>query len=286
MDGLTLDLDRIRTWGCTGVALPALAGEYPLPTGGNGDRERRELLASVFVALYSAVGSAQEMPRQVDPARNAVHQMVIASAALAASEAESYLVLASLGLESAAFVHLRSLAETVRRLVICRRDPNLALRLYQTAEAEWLRLVSTMKIPGVPAPVKGQQTMRDLERTVDFTRAKDEVQAAFHVLDDIEWTMWSKRTHGDIYALVDVSQKLAVRGTDVRGAINDERPAGKSVNGHLMRAIGLCLLALGNVLQEFDLQAGTVYTVLESRYGTMQERDEQTGVLKMPFGTR
>ena len=285
MDGFTLDLDRIRNWGCTGISAPTLAGEYALPAGDNGDRDRRELLAGVYVALYCAVGSAQAMPRQDDPERNAVHQMVVASAALAASEAESYLTLVSAGLESSAAVHLRSLAETVRRLVICRRDPALALRLYGTAEAEWLRLVAPVKIPNVPPPTNGQETMRDVERTAEFRKAKADVQAAYHVLDDMEWTMWSKRTHGDIYALVDVSQKLTARGDDVRAAINGEKPDGKSANGHIMRAIGLCLLAFGSIVQEFEIQAGPVYADFEARYGEMQRRDDERGVLKVGVGT-
>jgi hypothetical protein len=285
MDGFTLDLDRIRNWGCTGVAVPTLAGQYALPAGNNSDRDRRELLAGVFVALYCAVGSAQAMPRQDDPERNAVHQMVVASAALAASEAESYLTLVSAGLESPAFVHLRSLAETVRRLVICRRDPALALRLYGTAEAEWLRLVAPMKIPNVPPPAKGQENMREVERSAEFGKAKADVQAAYHVLSDTEWKMWSKRTHGDIYALVDVSQKLAARGDDVRAAINGEKPDGKSANAHIMRAIGLCLLAFGSIVQEFGIQAGSVYEGFEARYGAMQRRDEDSAALMVAVRT-
>jgi hypothetical protein len=285
MDRFTLDLDRIRNWRCTGVSAPTLAGEYALPAGNNGDRDRREFLTGVYVALYCAVGSAQAMPRQDDPERNAVHQMVVASAALAASEGESYLTLVSAGLESSASVHLRSLAETVRRLVMCRQYPALALRLYGTAEAEWLRLVAPMKIPNVPLPTKGQETMRDVERTAEFRKAKADVQMAHHVLDDMEWTMWSKRTHGDIYALVDVSHKLTTRGDDVRAAINGEKPHGKSANGHIMRAIGLCLLAFGNIVQEFGMQAGSVYADFEARYGAMQRRDYDSGTLKAEVGT-
>lgn len=281
MDGVPLDLGRIRNWGSTGVAAPRLVGQYALPAGNNGDRDRRELLAGVFVALYSAVGSAQAMPRQDEPERNAVHQIVVASAALAASEAESYLTLVSARLESSAFVHLRSLAETVRRLVICRRDPALALRLYGTAEAEWLRLVAPMKIPKVPPPIKSQENMRKVEGTPEFRNAKADVQAAYHVLDDLEWTMWSKRTHGDIYALVDVSQRLTARGDDVRAAINAEKPDGRSANAHIMRAIGLCLLAFGSIVQEFGIQAGSVYADFVARYGAMQQRDEESGALKI-----
>jgi hypothetical protein len=284
VDGLTLDLDRIQNWGATGVNVPVLAGAYGLPAGANGDHDRRELLAEVFVALYCAVGSAQAMPRPEDAERDAVHQMVVASAAIAAGEAESYLTLASVGLEAPASIHLRSLAETVRRLVICRRDPALALRLYKTALPEWLTMMRRANVLGVPLPPMDGETLRDVERSEEFKKAKADAQAALHVLSDIEWAMGSKRTHGDIYALVDVSHKLSVRGEDVRAAINGENPAGRYVNAQIMRAIGLCLLALGNLIEEFGIQAVAVYKGLESRYGDMQERDEETGALKVRAG--
>jgi len=279
MHGWTLDLDRIRNWGCTGVTAPAQTGAYELPPGINGDRDRRELLASAFVSLYSAVGSAQAMPRQDDPERNAVHQMVVSSAALAASEAESYLTLVSAGLEAPASVHLRSLAETVRRLVICRESPELALELYRTAETEWLRIVARWNLPNVPRPHEGDQNMREVERTPEFRKAKADVQASYHVLDDLEWAMWSKRTHGDIYALVDVSQKLSARGGDVHAAINGEMPVGRFVNAHVMRAIGLCLLALGSIVEEFEIQVGSLFADFSERYEAMQNRDQESGAL-------
>ena len=63
--------------------------------------------------------------------------------------------------------------------------------------------------------------------------------------------------------------------------INGEKPTGKFVNGHLMRAIGLCLLAFGSIVQEFEIQAGSVYAGFEARYEAMQQRDEESGALKV-----
>jgi len=281
MDGQIPDLDRIRNWGCTGVTAPVLAGGYTLPTGNNGDRDRRELLAGIFVALYCAVGSAQRMPRPDDAERNAVHQMVVSSAALAASEAESYLTLISTALEAPASVHLRSLAETVRRLVICREYPALALELYRTALPEWLRLVAPLNLPNVPQPAAGDKNMRQVEDTPQFQAAKADIQARYHILDSDEWRMRSKRTHGDIYALVDVSNKLSGRDGDVSSAINRELPADKFVNGHLMRAIGLAIFALHNIVQEFQIDADAVVADFVNRYDAMQRRDDETGALRV-----
>jgi hypothetical protein len=66
--------------------------------------------------------------------------------------------------------------------------------------------------------------------------------------------MWSKRVHGDIYALVNVAQRLSNRTADVRHAINTEKPYALSVNIYLMRAIGVALLGLGSIIEEFGMQ--------------------------------
>jgi hypothetical protein len=280
MDGRTLDLDKLRKWGCTGVAVPDLAGGYALPSGSNGDLDRRKLLADVLVMLYCVVGSAQPIGRPEDAERDAVHQIVVASAALAASEADAYLTLVSAGLESPASVHLRSLAETVRRLVICRKHPDLALQLYRTAEPTWLKLVEPLHVPNIPMPRKGDKDMREVEDTEPFRQAKREVQDEYHILDDAEWKYWSKRSHGDISALVDVSQKLSARDEDVRTAIVRELPPGQAVNVYLMRAIGVALLALQNVVDEFGGGILDLVAELVRRYDEVQQRDERTGTLQ------
>ena len=279
MDGRTLDLDKLRKWGCTGVAVPDLAGGYTLPSGTNGDLDRRKLLAEVVATLYCVVGSAQPIARPSDAERDAVHQMVVASAALAASEADAYLTLISAELESPASAHLRSLAETVRRLVICRKYPNLALELYRTAEQTWLKSVEPLRVPGVPLPSKDGADMRDVEGRKPFRKAKQDVQDQYHVLDDKEWEAWSKRSHGDILALMDVSRKLSARGKDVRTAIVQDFPPDQAVNAYLMRAIGVTLLAVQNVVEEFEGDLRPV-AGLVARYDEMFQRDEQTGALR------
>jgi hypothetical protein len=278
-----IDLNNISNWACTGANVPDLAGAYTLPAGENGDRDRRELLAESFTLLYSAVGSAQRAPRSKnDPELDGVHQMIVASAALTASEAESFLTLSSVGLEASAAVHLRSISETVRRLVTCRDNHTLALQLYRTALPTWLKALEPLHRPGVPAPTPGQKTMQDVEREPAFQAAKTAAQAQHHVLADIEWSANSKRTHGDIIALIDVSQKLSRRDGDVRFAINHELPVGVLVNARLMRAIGLTLFATKNLAEEFGIDMYARLAGLVTRFDAMQERDRQTGVLAVP----
>ena len=271
---------RLKSWRNTGVSVPDLGGKYTLPAGSNGDLDRRSLMADTLTCLYSAVGSAQGAPIMKDPARHAVHQLVVANGALAASEADAFLTLVSINLEAPAAIHLRALGETTRRIVLCREYPNLAKELYDSAEPSWRKVASKLPIPGSTF-AKSESDMRALESTERFKKAKADVVSRYHLLNDLEWEMWSKRAHGDIYALVEVSQSLVQRGSDIRIAVNAAPPPGIGVNVMLMRGIGFAAAALANVAQEFGVQTNGRAEACVKKYGEMQERDEKTLALKL-----
>ena len=245
--------DRFKNWGATGVEVPNLGGSYFLPPGENGDKQWRSLLADALSCLYSAVGSAQQAPKSNDDQRNAVHQLLVANAALAASEADAFLTLISSSLEKPAEVHLRALGEMVRRMVLCREKPELALVLYGSAEPSWRKLAEKMGAMAISAPENKEKDMRQIEMSGDFKAAIADVIAKYHLLNDLEWTMWSKRSHGDIYALVEVSQALTVRDADIRLAVNKTRRPEIEVNAMLNRAIGFTLMGLGAIVSEFEI---------------------------------
>jgi hypothetical protein len=268
-------------WGSTGVQVPDLAGGYSLPSGINGDLDRRKLFADIIASLYSAVGSAQRADLVPDETRNAVHQLVVANAALAASEADGFLTLISAGLEAPALIHLRALGEMVRRIAICREYPHLALLLYKTSASAWKRLASKLPMENAPTFDKSEKDMRDLENTKPFKIAKADVIKRFHVLNDIEWTMFSKRSHGDIFALVQVSNNLRTRDANVRTAINIELPEGLASNGLLVRAIGFALFGLLHIVAEFGIDTRGRVGSLKRAFEEMQERDELSGALRM-----
>lgn len=274
--------DGLKNWGSTGVVVPDLGGTYTLPPGDNGDLDRRELLADGLIALYSAIGSAQRAPIQDDPTTNAVHQLLVSNCALAASEGEAFLRLVSVGLEAPARVHLRAVAEMTRRVVLCREYRHLALELYNSAEPSWRKLGAKVLDPeDAPEFAKGERDMRDLENTEPFKKAKTDIIERFHLLNDTEWAMLSKRSHGDIYALIEVSQALQRRDADVVKAINQTLPVGVSVNIMLERAIGNVLTSLGHLGVEFGIESNGRIQRLIAAYKAMQQRDEVSGALRV-----
>lgn len=268
-------------WGSTGANVPDLEGSFSLPQGDNGDIARRSLLLESTVALYSAVGSAQRAGISEDQECNAVHQLVVANGALAASEADAFLTLISCGLEAPALIHLRALGEMSRRIAFCREYRNLALQLYKTAAPAWNRVLAKLPIEDTPALDKSQKDMRELENTDAFKKAKEDVIARFHLLNELEWTMWSKRSHGDIFSLMQVSKNLRSRDSNIRVAINKELPQGLASNGLLMRAIGFVLFTLVQIAAEFVIDTGGKVKSLLAKFKRMQSSDEASGALKV-----
>lgn len=274
--------EGLKTWGSTGAKVPDLVGQYALPPGDNGDRDRRILLADIQTVLYNAVGSAQRADVHPDPTTNAVHQLVMSNSALVASESEAFLTLVSIGLEAPAQIHERAVGEMTRRVLLCREHRDLALELYNSAEPSWRKLGAKI-LPSESAPefAKGEKDMRDLENTDAFRKARASLIERYHVLNDTEWALFSKRSHGDIYALVQVSQALQRRDADVRRAINQALPAGLAVNIMIDRTIGFVLACLSSIVAEFEINTGGHLKRVFEAYQVMQKRDQESGALRV-----
>ncbi len=275
-------VESLKTWGATGGPVPDLAGQYTLPPGDNGDRDRRILLADILTVLYNAVGSAQQADVDPDPTTNAVHQLVISNSALVASESDAFLTLVSIGLEAPAQVHERAVGEMTRRVLLCREYRDLALELYNSAEPSWRKLVAQM-LPSEDAPefLQGEKDMRALEQTQRFKDARTAIIEKYHILTDLEWAMFSKRSHGDIYALVEVSQALQGRDANVRAAINETLPVGLGVNIMIDRTTGFALACLTSIVTEFDIDTDGNLPRIWKAYEAMRQRDQETGALRI-----
>jgi len=264
-------------WGSTGRHAPDVVGSYTLPQGTNGDRDRRELLAQILALLYSCTGSAQKAVAH-NETEHAVQQLVVANSALAASETEAFLTLLATDLEGPACIHLRALGELTIRIVLCREHRDLALALYQSWGPSWERFVRKhISIAQFKDELdKSEKDMRTLEQTQAFKKAKAAIVERDHLLNEIEWAMWSKRAHGDIYALVQISTNLATRSTDVRSPIVKEVPFGIMANVLLMRAIGFALVATAHIVAEFKIDGpAPLLEECMNKYGTLQLRDEE-----------
>ena len=278
--------DGLKNWGSTGATVPDLTGQYTLPPGDNGDLDRRKFLAEVHTVLYSAVGSAQRAPIIADKTIHAVHQLVVANAAIVASESEAFLTLLSIGLEAPAQIHLRAVGELTRRVVLCREHRNLALELYDSAEPSWRKMASKLPVNDVPEFTKGEKDMRALEQSPRFKKARADVIKRLHALNDLEWEMLSKRSHGDISALVQVSQNLRYRGAEVGPAINLTQPAAKGANIMLNWASRWVLLCLGHIVAEFGIETNGKVERLFKKFENMQESDDRSGALRInPVGS-
>jgi len=243
-------------WGSTGKSLPNLTGGYTMPPGNNGSLEARTLLANIIAVLYSCVGSAQAEALIEDREKHAVHQMVLANSALAAGEADAFLTLVSAGLEGPGGVHLRAIAELAIRIALCVKHPDLALKLYESWGPSWEKLVKA-QIPEVEFDAETNslaRDMRQIEKSREFMDARAAVVSELRMMSDMEWAMWSKRSHGDIYALVQVSVNLANRTSgDVRQPILAEVPFGVAVEIWLSRAIGNLIVILTHLVATFEI---------------------------------
>ena len=98
--------------------------------------------------------------------------------------------------------------------------------------------------------------------------------------------MLSKRSHGDISALVQVSHNFGYRGAEVGRAINLTQHAGKGANIMLNRAFGWALLCLGHIVAEIGIETNGRVERLFKKFENMQESDDRSGALRInPVGS-
>ncbi|HEV2741456.1 MAG TPA: hypothetical protein VGU66_23045 [Candidatus Elarobacter sp.] len=161
-----------------------------------------------------------------------------------------------------------------RRMILCRERPEVALLLYGSAEQSWRKLGEKLGSSAIPSPQPGEKDMRQIEATADYKAAMATVVAKYHLLNDLEWTMWSKRSHGDIYALVEVSQELAVRDGNVRRAANKTRRPEKEVDAMLQRGAGFILVAFNALVSEFGIDTRGRLKDLADKYERLQQRHD------------
>ena len=136
------------------------------------------------------------------------------------------------------------------------KHPDLALKLYESWGPSWEKLVKA-QIPEVEFDAETNslaRDMRQIEKSREFMDARAAVVSELRMMSDMEWAMWSKRSHGDIYALVQVSVNLANRTSgDVRQPILAEVPFGVAVEIWLSRAIGNLIVILTHLVATFEI---------------------------------
>jgi len=118
--------------------------------------------------------------------------------------------------------------------------------------------------------------MRVLENTARFQQAQSDVMQRFSLLNKLLWDMWSKRTHGDIFALVQVARNLSKRGPDVRAAVNTVEPRKIRADSMLQSATGFMLSMLSALVEEFGVDVRQELSGMIREFGDLQLRDKPT----------
>lgn len=230
--------------------------------------------------LYAAVAAARTLPEAVDPKRNAIRQIIVASAAIAATEAEAQVTLCSFDLCAPARIHARALGDIARRCLLLPRHPDLALKMFESLEASRNELV--MKIPeGHPARKAmeavlddaGVATMEKLERGA----YDEDDQTGGVFMGPFESKSLSKWNHADIVALADAGARLLAAGEAVRETLVVDSDADLGLH----RGLGKVLAILHVMKTLFGVQIGDKIDELIARHATFVERfKSETEMLK------
>jgi hypothetical protein len=240
------------------------------------DAEVVHLLADLAMSLYGIVGAARTLTSPTEPELDALQQLLVASMAIAATEAEAAMTLCSIDLVAPAAIHVRALGDITRRCILLPGHADIALAMYGALAASRADLAK--KIPD-DHPVrkafvqiidssKGQPTMQAVEQNA-YTK-DDQSNAVF--ITALESKQYSKWNHADIVALADAGDRLLAAGDDIRTGI----AAAPDATIILVRA---CLFALTllHVSREIFGASGFPFDELIARFAAIASRVRAPG---------
>ncbi|MGZ5260347.1 MAG: hypothetical protein ACXWC0_22230, partial [Burkholderiales bacterium] len=177
------------------------------------------LLAEMAFALYACAAALRTAQRPPDDPMFALHEILTASVAIAATEAEALASLCSIDLCAPARINARALGELAKRVVLL--EPDLAKRMYDAADASRRQLFRTAPTGhwargAIEAAFENfdETTMEKLERGA-YARATSIRQ----LMDAFESRYYSKWNHADIIALAEAGERLLKAGEQVRTTI-------------------------------------------------------------------
>jgi len=242
-------------------------------------------LVAVFVEaiqlLYAAVSAARTLPPTDDPERNAIRQILVASAAIAATEAEALVTLCSFDLCAPARIHARALGDIARRGLLLPSHPDIALKMFESLEASRKELVR--KIPKDHPARKameplfdgaGSETMQKIEQGA----YDGDDQSAGIFMGPYESNALSKWNHADIVALADAGDRLLGAGERVRSTLAVDSDADLVLH----RGLGKVLALLHVMVELFGVQIRERLDELIARHATFVDRFKaETEALKL-----
>lgn len=217
------------------------------------------ILSYAIRALVATIAAGRSKASSADPKECAIEQLTLATAALAAVEAQALLAIVTLGLPAAARVHLRSLGDCALRSRIFREDPSLAQNVYQSLVATQRDLAKHLTDQSDPtiARLDEQMAMAVQDKTdLKLTnKILEETKKTGKVMTKLEFAAWSKWSHADIVALAEVATRISA------GAAERLIPAAADDGGgvhyilratHFIMAILLSLRPIVDTDEAFD----------------------------------
>ena len=187
------------------------------------DLEAMSLMREAIAILYAAVGAGRTLKRSGDKEGIAFRDILVSSAAIGATEADAFFLLASFGMLMSSHVHARSLGQIATRCRVLWKRKDVALQMAESLEASRKEVVN--KVPD-SHPVRRLmarlyeavtgKTMETIERAA-YTKAERSQNFA---QDTLEVKVMSKWNHADITALADAGDRLLGAGANVQVALN------------------------------------------------------------------
>ena len=235
------------------------------------DAKLIQLFAEATQMLYAAVSAARTLPNDPDEKRNALQQILVASGAIAATEAEAMISLCSVDLCAPARIHARALGEIARRFLLLPKHPDIALQMYNSLEASRKELVAA-----VPKdhPVRkaldphfadaDSLTMEKIERGA----YDGDDQSGGVIRSRLEAKALSKWNHADIVALADAGDRLRAAGERVRTTLVVDSDADLLLH----RALGNVLAILHAMRVLFAVDIREALDRLIERHAAFVER--------------
>ena len=219
--------------------------------------------------LYAAVSAARTLPPANDSERNAVQQILVASAAIAATEAEALISLSSVDLCAPARIHARSLGDIERRFSLLPKHRDIALKMFESLEASRKELVK--KIPeGHPAraamePLFADASSKTMQK-IEQNAYDDDDQSAGVFMGAYESKALSKWNHADIVALADAGDRLLAASERVRTWLAVDRDADLVLH----RGLGKVLSILFVMTELFGVQIRPRVDALVERHASFR----------------
>jgi hypothetical protein len=226
--------------------------------------------------LYAAVSAARTLPKASDPKRNAMRQILVASAAVAATEAEALVTLCSFDLCAPARIHARALGDIARRFLLLPNHPDVALKMFESLEASRKELLR--KIPEDHPARKAMEPLfadadSDTMQKIEHRAYEGDDQNAGILMGPYESKMLSKWNHADIVALADAGDRLLAAGERVRTTLVLDSDADLVLH----RGLGKVLAILFVMVELFAVNIREQVDELVQRHAVFVERFRSEG---------